>query len=127
MFCYICMLVVSGHNAEHTESKTRYTKISKNIFNVCLSEADVHVSVALDAAFVTASQAVLAHVAGLRSEQGSLQKASRIPFPRIATNEMRQQPGESPEDLSRWKWLWKQLCNELDRVHLWPSWEPQVS
>ena len=74
----------------------------------------------------TCAEAVLSHVAALRSEVTSLQEASRIPFPRIQFNEMSPRPGESDEDLARWKWLWVQLCRELDRVHLWPSWEPQA-
>ena len=71
-------------------------------------------------------QSILQHVTGLVSEIETLQKASRIPFPRKATDDMVPRDGENPEDLARWKWLWRRLCNELKAIHLWPSWEPQA-
>ena len=49
------------------------------------------------------AEAVLQHVAALRSEIESLQEASRIPFPRIQFNDMSPRPGESEDDLARWK------------------------
>ena len=59
-------------------------------------------------------------------EIATLQEASRIPFPRKQTDTMVPRPGESADDLARWKWLWGRLCDEIAQVHLWPSWEPQA-
>ena len=71
----------------------------------------------------TCAEAFLQHVTGLRSEITTLQNASRIPFPRKSTEDMRPREGESLDDLNRWKWLWAQLCDELHHIHLWPQWE----
>ena len=72
------------------------------------------------------AEALMQHVAALKSEVVSLQEASRIPFPRRALNEIGLGLGESQDDFVRFKWLWGQLCVELERVHLWPSWEKKA-
>ena len=72
------------------------------------------------------AEALMQHVAAMKSEVVSLQEASRIPFPRRALSEIGLGLGESPDDFARFKWLWGQLCVELERVHLWPSWEKKA-
>ena len=49
------------------------------------------------------AEAILQHVTGIRSEVNTLQKASRIPFPRKTTDVMKPRDGESIADLERWK------------------------